>query len=290
MCARSHHDSGGKILPVKILSADIETTSKYKQIAASMREIGIIEPLMVHPHKGQDDTYILLDGHLRLSVAKEAGEQAIGCLVAHDDEAFTYNHKVNRLSAIQEHFMILKAIANGVSEQRIAKTLNIDLASIRKKRDLLEGICPEAVDLLKDRRVAAGAIREIRKVKPIRQIEMSELMIASNNYSHVYAECLFAATPKEQLIDSEKEKEIEGLTTEDVARMEREMENLGRDFAQIEDTHGRNTLHLTIVVAYIKRLLDNARVVRYLSQHHSELLIEFQKLAESKSVSNGEAA
>lgn len=35
------------------------------------------------------------------------------CLISDDDEAFTYNHKVNQLSAIQEHFMILRAINAG---------------------------------------------------------------------------------------------------------------------------------------------------------------------------------
>src|SRR5208282_2675247 len=63
-----------------------------------------------------------------------------------------YNHKVNPLTAIQEHFMIMEAIRNGVWEERIAKTLDVDVAAIRRKRDLLEGICPEAVQLLKEKR------------------------------------------------------------------------------------------------------------------------------------------
>ena len=32
------------------------------------------------------------------------------CLIADDDEAFTYNKRVNRLATIQEHYMIVKAI------------------------------------------------------------------------------------------------------------------------------------------------------------------------------------
>jgi hypothetical protein len=38
---------------------------------------------------------------------------ALKHLIATDDEGFTYNHKVNRLTAIQEHFMILRALKNG---------------------------------------------------------------------------------------------------------------------------------------------------------------------------------
>src|SRR5271154_1966100 len=94
-------------------------------------------------------------------------------------EACTYNHKVSRVAPIQEHFMIMKAIEQGVSEERIAATLDIDVGRIRQKRDLLVGICPEAIALLKDRDASPGALREIRKVKPMRQIEMAELMLAS---------------------------------------------------------------------------------------------------------------
>ena len=203
-------------------------------------------------------------------------------LVAMDDEAFTYNHKVNRLSAIQEHFMIIRAIKNGVSEERIAKTLNVDVANIRRKRDMLDGICSETVELLRDKRATAGALREIKKVKPLRQIEIAELMIASQNFSVAYAKCLYAATPADQLVEADKPKEVGGLSAEEMNRMEREMESLNQDFKLVEDTHGRNVLNLVLVASYLKKLLDNARVVRYLSQSYLEILTEFQKVAESR--------
>ena len=47
-------------------------------------------------------------------------------------------------------------------------------------------------------------------------------------------------------------------------------------------------LNLVLVVGYLKKLLDNARVVRYLSQHHAEILTEFQKIVETKSLTPGE--
>ena len=270
------------ILPLKQLSVSVAKTRKYQCIAASIREIGIIEPLVVFPQPEQDDLYMLLDGHIRLQVVKELGQQTVECLIATDDEAYTYNHKVNRLSAIQEHFMIRRAIKNGVAEERIAKSLNVDVASIRKKHDLLEGICPEAVELLKEKRLASGAIREMRKVKPIRQIEMAELMIASWNFSVAYAKCLLAATPQDQMIEEEQQKEIRGLSSDDIARIEHEMEGLESDFKTIEESHGKNVLNLVIVVGYLKKLLDNARVVRYLSRNHPEILTEFQKLVEAR--------
>ena len=277
-----------KILPLRRFPRGTDKSEKFKRIAASVRELGLVEPLVVYPQTGKIDHYILLDGHVRFEILKDLKYETAECLVSTEDEGFTYNHKISQLSAIQEHFMILEAIKRGVSEERIAKTLNVDVASIRRKRDLLDGICPEAVRLLKQKRAGAKVFREMRRVKPIRQIEMAELMIAANNFTESYARCLYAATPQEQQVDPEKPKDIRGLSQEDLARMEREMESLSQDFRLIEESHGRNVLNLVLVVGYLKKLLDNARVVRYMSQHHADILAEFQKIIDTKDLNDGE--
>ncbi len=276
-----------EILPLRKISKGTKSTFKYRQIVASIREIGIIEPLVVYPQSGADQPFMLLDGHIRLEILSELGIQTVEVLVSTDDEAFTYNHKVNRLTAIQEHFMIMKAIKSGVPEQDIARALDVDVASIRKKRDLLVGLCPEAVELLRGKRASSGTFALLRKAKPLRQIEMAELMCASHNFSVSYAKCLVAATPSDQLLDGEQTKNADGLTPVDVARMEREMDTLSRDFRKIEETHGKNVLNLVIAAGYLKKLLDNARVVRYLAGHYPEILTEFQKMAESRLLAEG---
>lgn len=273
--------STSRILPTRKLKPGVKATVKYKRIAASVHEIGIIEPLIVYPAKGRNGNYILLDGHVRFEILKDSGTEQAFCLVATDDEAFTYNHKVNQLSPIQEHFMVRRAIENGVPEERIAAALDLDVALIRQKRDLLKGICPEAVELLKEKRASPGALREFRKVVAMRQIEMAELMIASNNFAASYAKCLIAATPQDQFVERDKPKAVGGLTPDDMARIESETKSLAQDFRRIEESHGRNVLNLVVAVGYLKKLLDNARVVRYFSQHCPDILAEFQKIIEA---------
>jgi hypothetical protein len=276
-----------RILPMRLLDDSLRKTVKYKCIEASIRELGLIEPLVVFPQANGDGFFMLLDGHVRLIILKAIGASSARCLIATDDEGFTYNHKVNRLSAIQEHFMILRAIKNGVSETRIARSLNVDVNSIRLKRDLLDGICPEAVHLLREKQAGANTLRELRKVKPLRQIEIAELMCAVSNYSAGYAKCLVTATAVEQLIDAERVKSIRGLSPEDISRMEHETESLGREFALIQESHGKNTLNLVLVVAYLRKILENPRVCRHLSQHHPEIQAEFQKLVEARNLADG---
>ena len=270
------------ILPMRKIAKSAKATVKYRQIAVSIRQVGLIEPLVVHPQKGEAGKFMLLDGNVRYEVLTELEIETVKCLVALDDEAFTYNHKVSRVSAIQEHFMIMKAVKSGVSEARIAEVLDIDVTLIRKKRDMLAGICSEAVELLKEKRPTAATFAQLRKVQPMRQIEMAELMSATNNFSDSYSKCLVAATANEQLIDKEASREINGLSSIDMARMEREMDSLSKDFRKIDEDHGKNVLNLVIAVGYLKSLLDNAPIVRYLASSYPEILTELQKVVASR--------
>src|SRR5262245_52153018 len=119
------------ILPVRHVKDPHNNITRYKSILASIKEVGLIEPLMVHPQKGCTGKYLLMDGHLRLCALKELGETWAECIVSIDDESFTYNARVSRLSPIQEHKMIMKAVQNGVSAQRIAAALNLPVSQVR---------------------------------------------------------------------------------------------------------------------------------------------------------------
>ena len=275
-----------RIFPTRLVESTLKKTSKYKCIAASVRELGVIEPLVVHPSKGAAGDYTLLDGHIRLEILKGLGRTETKCIVSTDDEGFTYNHKVSRLSAIQEHFMIMKVLKSGVTESRIAATLNVDVAAIRQKRDLLDGICPEAIELLRQKRASTGALRELRRAKPIRQIEMAELMCTMGNFSAAYAKCLVATTPDDQLVDGDRPKECRNLTPDEAARMEHEMSTLGSEFKTIEESHGRNVLNMVIVGGYLRKLLDNTRISRFVSQHYPEIAGELQKIADLKNLND----
>lgn len=272
------------ILPARAVSSNVKTSPKYAAIAASIEEVGVIEPPVVYPLRGGTGQYLLLDGHLRIEALKDAGEQRVTCLVSTDDEAYTYNHKVNRLMPIQEHFMIMKALERGVSEDRIARALCVNVSRIREKRNLLRGICDDAVTLLKGAPIGVAAIQHLRKVKPIRQVEIAEMMSIVANYSSSYIQALVAATPKEQMVAVEPGKAVATLSPEEIARMQREMEALQRDLQAREDTYGTNFLNLVIVRGYLAKLLDNARVVRFLSSNHPDMLNAFQQIVDSTSL------
>lgn len=273
-----------QIQPLKLVSSAIKKTPRYAQIVASIREVGIVEPPVVARDTSEPGKYLLLDGHLRIDVLKDMGETDVTCLVSTDDEAFTYNKRVNRLAIIQEHRMILKAVQRGVPEDRIARALNVDVQSIVRKRRLLEGICSEVAEILKDKHIAVETFTDLRKMLPLRQIEAAELMVAMNKYTVSYAKSLLAATPQSQLVEADKPKHVRGLSDEQVALMERESVNLEREFRIAEKSYGTDHLDLVLTNGYLGKLLGNARVVRYLAQHNRDILTEFQKLAEVETI------
>lgn len=272
------------ILPGKQLSATIKKSRKYQQILASIQEVGIIEPPMVARQEGRQGKFLLLDGHLRIEVLKELEVDEVTCLIATDDEAFTYNKRVNRLATIQEHKMILKAIERGVPEDRIAKALDVDIPNIRRKRRLLDGICPEAAELFNDKHCPLNTFQSLKKMKPVRQVEVAELMIAMNNFSVTYSKALLVATPQDQLVESGKPKTFKGISPEQIARMEKEMASLQRGMKLIEESYGPDHLNLVLARGYLVSLLNNSKVVRYLTQNHSEILGEFQRISEAASM------
>ena len=278
------------ILPVKQLHKRVKKTKKYLQISASIREVGIVEPPIVIPEPHKKGKYLLLDGHLRIEILKELGALGVICLVATEDEAFTYNKRINRLATIQEHKMILKAIERGVPQERIAKALGINISSIRQKRSLLEGICPETTELLKDKHCPQNTFQSLKKMKPMRQIEVAELLIAMDNYSVSYSKALLAATPQDQLIESEKPKSFKGISAERIAQMESEMAKLQREMKLIEDSYGPDHLSLVLARGYLVSLLENEGVSRYLAQNHNEILSEFRRISEVVSMGLEEKA
>jgi ParB-like chromosome segregation protein Spo0J len=273
-----------QIIPLKVTAPNIREKVKYKQIFASIKEVGIIEPPAVTPCNDKSGRYYLLDGHLRIEALKDLKQKQVTCLISTDDEAFTYNKHINRLSTIQEHKMIVRAVERGVSEEKIAKALNVDVRSIILKRKMLDGVCKEAVDMLKDKMVSGGVFRILKKMKPMRQIECAELMNSMNVYTVPYAKALLAGTPKERLSEPEKPRKIKGIDEEQMARMQSEMLSLQNEYNVIEDTLGSSVLNLTVAKGYVSKLMDNAKVVRYLAQNYPEILEEFQKITEMQSI------
>ena len=271
-----------EIQPSKTIPPRVIQSVKFGRIVASIAEVGLVEPLVVL--RAPDGRFRLLDGHARLSALLSAGTTSARCLVALDDEAFTYNKRISHLATIQEHYMIIKALAKGASEARIAASLNLDVAAIRRRRAMLDGICPEVVDLLKSRSVNVGVFAALRKMRPLRQFEAVELMIAAGNITASYAKVLLAGTRQADLVNPEKTRKDVRMSPEQMERMQREMEAVQTDFKAVEKTFGSNVLELVVATGYVGRLIQNPQIQSYLEEHHPEYLPQFRMIVRATSL------
>ncbi|MCW3835064.1 plasmid partitioning protein RepB C-terminal domain-containing protein [Sphingomonas canadensis] len=271
------------LVALKTLRAGVKESKKYAQILSSVRAIGLVEAPVVAPNPSESGRYFLLDGHLRVEALKDLGATEAECIISTDDESYTYNKRINRLAAIQEHRMIRRAIERGAPEEKIAEALGLEVASIHRRSRMLNGICREAIEILKDAPCPIAVFDALRRMSSIRQIEAAELMIGQNNFTAVFAKAMLAATPDGQLV-TVPAKRPASVSSEQMARMERELAGLQMQVKSVEDRYGVDNLHLTVARAYIRTLLGNDRVARWISQHRPEYLNELQAIGEIETI------
>lgn len=274
------------ILPLKVFRPTIKQSQKYRQIAASIRAVGLVECPVVVPNTKKRDTYFLLDGLLRLEVIKDLGWTEVECLISSDDEAYTYNKRISRLASIQEHKMIVRALERGVSEEKIAEALDMELGTIRRRSKLLDGICQEAIEQLADKPCPRAVFDILKRMKPMRQMEAAELMIGQRNYMTPFIKAILAATPDDQLVKTRRGGKEPDVSREQIARLERELEAAQSRTQYAEDSYGEDNLQLTIARSYLTKLLKKARIVRWLQANEPEYLAEFQEVTEIASLTS----
>jgi hypothetical protein len=275
-----------ELMPSKKVPDGVVTTRKFKQIVSSIREIGLIEPLSVIKPDADAPGFLLLDGNLRVLALKELGQERAPCLIAKDFETYTYNHRINRLSTVQEHYMLRRAIDKGVAKDRLARAFNVNLSTINSRINLLHGICPKAVELLQDHQFTPDVTRHLRKMKAARQIEAMELMIAANSITASHADALLKATPSEQRSDTPAPKpdQPKGDPLEQIVRLEREMSQVQTKYKDAEQNYGSELLNLVVAKGYLTKLIGNDAVKSYIGRHAPEILEQFELVVNTLSM------
>lgn len=158
------------IVPLKALPEGARESRAFSQVLSSIKAIGLVEAPVVMADTTNVGSYFLLDGHLRIEALKELGITEAECLLATDDDTYTYNKRVNRIPPIQEHRMIARAMERGVSSTDIAEALNLQVESVLRRYRLLEGISAEAAEMLKDKPCSMKVFDILRQMTAVRQI------------------------------------------------------------------------------------------------------------------------
>jgi ParB-like chromosome segregation protein Spo0J len=256
------------------------SSRKFLQILASIATVGLVEPLVVVRADNEVSPYRVLDGRLRLEALRRLGISDVTCLIATDDEPYTYNKHINRLTPAQDARMISRVIEQGVSRDRIASVLGVDAETVQRRARLLDGICPEAASLLGDKVCPGTTFATLKQMMPVRQIEAAELMCGQGNFSSTFAKAILAATPDAQLRASPSPStRMEGDVAAQLARLESELASLQANAVHIDQQYGIDHLHLAVSTTYVARLMSNETVSSWLSDRYPEIAAQFQSIA-----------
>lgn len=271
------------LMSSKPLPVNVKISHKYKQIVLSVKELGLVEPVVVC-FQDSGKVIKILDGHLRIEALKELNMPTAPCIISPDEESYTYNKHVNRLSVIQEQKMLRIAVEAGVPVEMLSAALGITPTILNARFRLLDGICDEVVVLLADKHVPRALFEVLKKMKPTRQLEVINIMTTLNKFTRKFALSLLQGTPTEQLVNDKKSKMEQRDHKASIERLEREMAAVQIDTEKLSDDYGGNNLKLVIIKSHITKILDNARVLHWLMDNSPEYLSQLKKISEIRSL------
>ena len=246
----------------------------FRKIVASIKAIGLIEPLSVYKENGH---YALLDGYLRLLACKQLDIETVPCLVYKDKQAYTFNHNVNRLSAFQEMRMLRKSLEY-IDEPTIAQTFGMKSVRYRLASTLVKQRHPEAVKAFKDNRIGKPCAMELTYVVRSRQAEILSEMEEAGDCSASFCRSLVIGTPQSQLSQKKRQRNAwaqdDGRKNDLVSRLEH-AEQQHDFYSTLYRQYSADLMKLTF---YVRKMITNERLKHYFEEHQPEILERFQQV------------
>jgi hypothetical protein len=114
-------------------------------------------------------------------------------------------------------------------------------------------------------------------MRPIRQIEAAEHMVAGGTYTVPFAKALLAVT-KPEMLEEPPSAKLQATSEAARAMLEEQNEFLLRDLKSVEESYGTDALTLTVSRGYLQRLLSNPKIERYMERYHLDILETLRKL------------
>ncbi len=245
---------------------------EFDRILASIKAVGLIEPLVVYPENGD---YVILDGVQCYRALLEMGVEMAPCIIRQQREAFTGNRMVNRVSPVQEHRMIEKSLAE-VDEASIAAALGIAGLAHRLKKTLLKQLHADVATAFDHGKINRACAKEFTHVKPPRQKEILDAMEGHKDYSTAFVRTLVVKTPPQQ-------RDTRGRKNNPWDKTTQRKNDLLKKLADAEQKHDfysrlykQYTIDLLRLAIYARSLLTNTRIREYLDQHHADIVVRFE--------------
>ncbi len=250
----------------------------FRRLEASIRSIGLIEPLLVHPYQGQ---HFLLDGYLRYLVLSDLGVKQVPCLLIETLDHYTPNRQVSYISMTQRWSM-LKRVLPVVGEARLKKSLGLthlrnDLSKEKRAR-----LCPEVIRRFDAAKLSNAASSYLVHVNADRQREILQMIDQSGDDSGPFVRAQVLRTPQEQRVQARgrnspwnKGAEVQKKLADRLVEAERHadfFQGLYREYAK----------DLTLLAIYARDMLTHKDIRDYLNKHFPNEVKTFSQIIQQK--------
>lgn len=247
---------------------------EYGRILASIKAIGLIEPLIIY---AEQDDYVILDGVQRYKVLLEIGVKVVPCILGQQREAFTGNRMVNRVSPLQEHRMIEKSLEE-LDEKTIAAALGLQGIAYRLKKTLLKNLHPDVATAFDQGKLTRACARELTYVKAARQKEILSAMEGYHDYGIAFARTQVLKTP----MPLREGRSRKNTPWDRSAQRKGELLKRLTEAEQKHDFYSRlykqYTVDLLRLAIFARSLLTNTRIREYLDRRYAPLVQQFETI------------
>jgi ParB/RepB/Spo0J family partition protein len=220
----THRSTGVKVIPVDRIESNPEQPrlafdeATLEELAASIREHGVLQPILVRPIG--ENHFQLIAGERRWRASKIAGMTAIPALVEDIDDdtaleiSIIENLQREDISPLDEAAMYDRMIKDhGYSIRRLADKLGKDKGYLENRLRLADAP-PEVRELVSLRKDTLSHAYELMKVSDPRKRKKLADQVARNELSLVKLRERIEGRPGRQATDVEPEPETEVETVE----------------------------------------------------------------------------
>lgn len=137
------------------------------ELAASIRQHGLIQPLVVTPHPNHAGKYLILAGHRRAAAAASIPLEQVPCVIRHEAGAvgdhlalmLVENMQRRNLTPVEKARAMQKLIDRGMTKADVARRIGVSQATVNTYVMLLE-LDDEALKEIEAGAVQLGDARE----------------------------------------------------------------------------------------------------------------------------------
>lgn len=140
-----------------------------EQLVQSIREVGVVTPLLVWKNPS-GDRYQILNGHYRIRAARRLQLHSVPCHIVLGDEecsmrAYCQSHVLHRnLSPIEEAYMIEQFCKKGLTMEKIGHFFKHHKSWVSRRRKLLFKLHPRLLHLLKKGELKPRLAQELTRL------------------------------------------------------------------------------------------------------------------------------